>query len=347
VKLTAAVTKLTAAIDRIKVSAQSVGGAQSAATRLGTVLDAGVSHVQLLAEVGFFLNRLAAFETVFASSNSTALEEALLDFFKNKTDDFAVAEALASDFYKALTDATGFTDAQVFEFFKALEENPTYIDAFVYKLERGIADDSAAADSYVSNVDKPTSDNAAVSEISTASVFKNTAEIVPTTDIYALFYSKFIQSSISVTDDVDGAASILDDQEMLFFKAITQPATLSDVFYRLVAYVRAFSDATAIADVVATAFSTSRADAAAVSQQHYFDILRGIADTSGIAEQAAKAFSPAPFLDAVSIADSSFSTSGLGKSESTLFSDTGSLRSQGYCDFTYFAEDYVGASRTF
>ena len=27
--------------------------------------------------------------------------------------------------------------------------------------------------------------------------------------------------------------------------------------------------------------------------------------------------------------------------------DAGSLRSQGYCDFTYFQEDYVGASRTF
>ena len=134
---------------------------------------------------------------------------------------------------------------------------------------------------------------------------------------------------------------------MLFFKAITQPATVSEVFFRLVAYVRAFNDSAVIADAVATAFSPSRADAAAVSQQHSFDILRGIADTSGISEQIAKAFSPAPLVDAFSIADTSFNTPGLGKSESTLFSDTGSLRSQGYCDFTYFAEDYVGASRTF
>ena len=27
--------------------------------------------------------------------------------------------------------------------------------------------------------------------------------------------------------------------------------------------------------------------------------------------------------------------------------DAGSLRNQGYADFTFFAEDYVGASRTF
>jgi hypothetical protein len=277
----------------VKLTAQSIGAAKNAVARLGTVLSAGVSHVQLLAEIGFFLNRLAAFETVLASSNSTALEEALLHFFKNKTDDAELADSLAADFHKALTDDAGFTDAQVFEFFKALEENPS------------------------------------------------------ATDIYASFYSKVIQSNISVTDDVDGAASILDDQEMLFFKALTQPATVSEVFFRLVAYVRAFNDSAVIADAVATAFSASRADAAAVSQQHSFDILRGIADTSGIAEQIAKAFSPAPFSDAFSIADTSFNTPGLGKSESALFSDTGSLRSQGYCDFTYFAEDYVGASRTF
>lgn len=34
-------------------------------------------------------------------------------------------------------------------------------------------------------------------------------------------------------------------------------------------------------------------------------------------------------------------------SDSGVTADSGSLRSQGYCDFTYFAEDYVGASRTF
>ena len=34
-------------------------------------------------------------------------------------------------------------------------------------------------------------------------------------------------------------------------------------------------------------------------------------------------------------------------SDSAAFTDAGDLRSQGYCDFTYFAEDYVGASRIF
>jgi len=33
--------------------------------------------------------------------------------------------------------------------------------------------------------------------------------------------------------------------------------------------------------------------------------------------------------------------------DSSAFTDSGSLRNQGYCAFDYFAEDYVGDSRTF
>lgn len=38
---------------------------------------------------------------------------------------------------------------------------------------------------------------------------------------------------------------------------------------------------------------------------------------------------------------------GKDRSDQGLLTDVGFLRSQGYCDFTYFAEDYVGESRTF
>ena len=33
--------------------------------------------------------------------------------------------------------------------------------------------------------------------------------------------------------------------------------------------------------------------------------------------------------------------------DSSAFSDSGTIRSQGYCAFDYFAEDYVGDIRTF
>lgn len=56
-----------------------------------------------------------------------------------------------------------------------------------------------------------------------------------------------------------------------------------------------------------------------------------------------------PFVDSVSTSDSFSRTINYNRSfsDSVGTSSSGSLRSQGYCDFTYFAEDYVGYSRTF
>jgi hypothetical protein len=51
--------------------------------------------------------------------------------------------------------------------------------------------------------------------------------------------------------------------------------------------------------------------------------------------------------DLATMTDLLASGSGKGLSDTIGSSDSGSLRSQGYCAFDYFLEDYVGASRTF
>ena len=45
--------------------------------------------------------------------------------------------------------------------------------------------------------------------------------------------------------------------------------------------------------------------------------------------------------------DSSAMTQGKAKSDTIASTDSGSLRGQGYAEFGYFLEDYVGYSRTF
>lgn len=346
-KLQAAVTKLTAAITRVGVSAQTVGGATGIATRLGTVLEAGASHVKLLAELGFFLIQLSRSDTINVSNNSSVLEEALLHFFKNKIDDTTVADALATEFYKALTEDPSVTDEDIIAYFKNLSDSLGVSEVHAFALARGVADSGTVTDAYTPTFGKNTTENPTIADTDVLAVGKNQSDAVPLSDVSTLALTRFFQENISVTDDIDGAASLLDDQEMLFFKSLTQRAVATEVFFRLVSYLRSFSDAATTSDLFAANFSSPKADSASVAQQFSFDIVRGIADTSGVAEQLAKVFNPAPLTDAYAVADTSFRTPGLGKTESTLFSDTGSLRSQGYCDFTYFAEDYVGASRTF
>lgn len=346
-KLQAAVTKLTAALTRVGVSAQTVGGATGIAARLGTLLSASVSRTLITAELGFFLIQLFKNENVSISSKSTALEEALLDFFKNTADTSKVAEHLASAFYKALTEDPSVTDDDVIAYFKNVQENPTIADSYTSALARGVADSGTVTDAYTPTFGKNTTENPTIADTDVLAVGKNQSDVVPVSDVSTLALTRFFQENISVTDDIDGAASLLDDQEMLFFKSLTQRAVATEVFFRLVSYLRLFSDAATTSDLFAANFSPLKADSASIAQQFSFDIARGIADTSGVAEQLAKVFNPAPLTDAYAVADTSFRTPGLGKTESALFSDTGSLRSQGYCDFTYFAEDYVGASRTF
>ena len=110
--------------------------------------------------------------------------------------------------------------------------------------------------------------------------------------INARALTKALANSVDATDDVDGAASILDDQEMQFVKNTTNIATITEVI------------------AIATTFN------------------RAFADSFGVTDGDVLDFGKRP-------------------SDTTSMTDAGSLRSQGYCDFTYFQEAYVGASRTF
>ena len=98
---------------------------------------------------------------------------------------------------------------------------------------------------------------------------------------------------------------------MQYFKHGTDTASATDVFTRIVAYIREYSDTAKVTDSSV--------------------LTMGIVADNGTA-----------------ISDSDEINFGkLYNENSTQVADTGSLRSQGYSDFTFFAEDYVGASRNF
>lgn len=51
--------------------------------------------------------------------------------------------------------------------------------------------------------------------------------------------------------------------------------------------------------------------------------------------------------DSLTLVDATFLSIGKGFADTMVTSDGGSLRMQDYCEFSYFAEDYVGSSLTF
>ena len=145
---------------------------------------------------------------------------------------------------------------------------------------------------------------------------------------------------------MDGEASILDDQEIQFVKQRTDTAFIGDSIYIQRVYIRDFSHAAATADDALFAIGKTLSDTSGTSDstnmvtgKHIYDIPVA-AETLAFALNSARADS-ALFGDVNEVA---FNKTLL---ELTSTADAGSLRSQGYADFTYFGEDFVGASRTF
>jgi len=217
-------------------------------------------------------------------------------------------------------------------------------------------------------------------------------------------FSRSFTDTVDATDDVDGTASILDDQEMQFVKFNNNTASATDSFYRQVDFIRAFTEAPSVTDndtidlakPFANAFSVSESfdrqvnysrsftEAPSISEisvanfgknitetptaidvfERQVDFIRAFSETPGVddstnllsnkhvydipvaSELLSKTFSR-PRSDSALIGDAN--TVALDKllQDVASIADAGSLRSQGYSDFTYFEEDFVGASRTF
>jgi len=269
-------------------------------------------------------------------------------------------------------------------FGKNVEDVPSVAEQITRKtFTKLLADDGFVQEAYSSEVGKPFTDSATFDDSDLRLFGKNELETITFDDLdvfavdkvleelptaldqYASSYNKPFNELVSFTDDVDGTASLLDDQEMQFTKVKTDAASLTDSFFRLVAFDRDFTETPVARETHAFGFGRPLADTLAALETHAFDAGKPLAETPAASdafvyaagkpltdtflgtEQIAKAFAKAPFADSSSVTDTDLIQFGKVPSDLASLTDAGSLRSQGYCDFTYFAEDYVGASRTF
>lgn len=406
-----------------------------------------------------------------------ALDHYASTISKSKSDSAAVTDYRVKTLTKALSDLSSFTEMNVKSFGKALQEQCSSLDKAITAVSKVLKDTAGASDQINTKaVTKSKSDTSTLSDDESRQVTKVKFDQAAFSDTRLSLIQKALKDNINVTDDIDGAASILDDQEVQFFKAVSEIAQTQDQFYRLVQFVRNYTDATSLSDKAvatvtkpaadqATATDTrvktvtkATSDTAGTSDMARRDHTKPIADTSSVSELKATGVSKsktdsagvaerisngpqksradstsvsdyylhtvtkglsetinaADFLDYITIivkrdfvdtfpvADllalatqkqltvEQFSltdlevisttkplselaflqellyrntskelanTSAVSESkaisavkpsqDSFSLTDSGSLRSQGYCDFTYIAEDYVGASRTF
>jgi hypothetical protein len=103
---------------------------------------------------------------------------------------------------------------------------------------------------------------------------------------------------------------ISDDSVLAAFKSLTEGLQLSDALQLIATFIRNVDDSASAVDQLVRSLSKNLSDSAGVS-------------------------------------DLSFKQPSLGKSDSVSVGSSGTLLMQGYCDITYFAEDFVGSSRAF
>lgn len=131
---------------------------------------------------------------------------------------------------------------------------------------------------------------------------------------------------INFTKVIADTATGVDSPALLAAKPVTDTSSAADAFVASV--LKPLSDTASAADAYAPNFTKIVSDLAALADAAALSVSKVLVDTSTLA-------------DVIAI------SAGRSIIDTATASDSGSLRMQDYCDFTYFAEDYVGESRTF
>ena len=242
-------------------------------------------------------------------------------------DTFAASEAISKAFGRPLSDNSGATDSP--------SKEPG----------KNVTDSSVSTDDNTIEIGKSRADSSTTSDDETLQFGKSPSDIAPVSEDHRFDIGKLIEESLYGTDDLDGETSIDDDQEVDFTKVRSDLSFASELFAHVTA--KSLSDAGEALENISIGVSPNKADSAYLADDQSFALTKLVSDAPTTSESLAYSFGSL-FSDSSNAAESEVKSIGKIPRDSAASVDSGSLISQGYTvDNTYFAEDYVGDSRTF
>lgn len=131
---------------------------------------------------------------------------------------------------------------------------------------------------------------------------------------------------------------------IVFGKVLADVTVVTDVLAFF--FPRSVSDSFSAADSVSRQVGKNPSDAAVAADAATRSVAKSFTDTSGVADASVRSIGKS-LADTASLLDVVALAPRLAIIDQPVASDSGSLRMQDYCDFSYFAEDYVGVSRAF
>jgi hypothetical protein len=178
--------------------------------------------------------------------------------------------------------------------------------------------------------------------LDTTGRFKYTTDVVSTADVTAFSTSKVADPDYFSVPD----AYALDTG-----KGLADTAPVTDSVVTVLIFIRNFADTATPADAKSLLIAPAYSDSVSTTETKVFSISKALADSFALNDLSDVAGPTWDFSDytnnAVSTSDSTVITQDKGYTDSLSTADSGTLISQGYCDLTYFAGDYVGYNFTF
>ncbi len=140
--------------------------------------------------------------------------------------------------------------------------------------------------------------------------------------------------------------SMADDETVSALKGLSDSIEMQDALVILLLILRNFADDVAVADADARVYSLPKTEQVAVADNDFIDWAKSL--THSVTPADVSVFlAEKPFSESLSAAEAKALSFTAARVESVTVPDVGLLSVQDYCDFSYFAEDYVGFSQSF
>jgi hypothetical protein len=166
-------------------------------------------------------------------------------------------------------------------------------------------------------------------------------------EVFAKAVAKHFAETAFFTDDVDGEATVVDEQAMQFGKSRTDVASFTDEILVQIGFIRAFAHTATVTDLHNIGVAKGFIDGVTPSDSINMVTGKQFYDIPVAQETMKRSFVKTVSVDSALLGDAISVSPHKVLLSSASSTDTGFLRSQGYSDFTYFEEDFVGASTTF
>ena len=233
---------------------------------------------------------------------------------------------------------------------KPFSEQPISVtDVATTSAGKGVFEVTAIVDEEVLAVAKAFLDTGDVSDaIDTLALGKALSEDSTVSDeVFAKAVAKHFAETAFFTDDVDGEATVVDEQAMQFGKSRTDVASFTDEILVQIGFIRAFAHTATVTDLHNIGVAKGFIDGVTPSDSINMVTGKQFYDIPVAQETMKRSFVKTVSVDSALLGDAISVSPHKVLLSSASSTDTGFLRSQGYSDFTYFEEDFVGASTTF